>query len=70
MALRFSCAFLVGGALHSFLASASASADSPNKPYIAPYSTNPANSRVYFDVAEQGGRSFFGMTSQDPIGRI
>ncbi|KPA74018.1 putative mitochondrial cyclophilin 5, putative (CYP5) [Leptomonas pyrrhocoris] len=70
MALRFSCAFLAGGALHSYFAAPNMSAAAANRPYVAPYGTNPSNSRVFFDVAEQGGGSFFGMASQDPIGRI
>lgn len=70
MALRFSCAFLVGGALHACLAAPSASAAPAQKPYITPYGTNPSNSRVFFDVAEKTGGSFFGLASQDAIGRV
>ncbi|KAG5471548.1 hypothetical protein GH5_01348 [Leishmania sp. Ghana 2012 LV757] len=70
MALRFSFALMAGGALHSCLASPRANAASASKPYLTPYPTNPHNSRVFFDVAEEGGSSFFGMTTQVPIGRI
>ncbi|KAK7197791.1 cyclophilin 5 [Novymonas esmeraldas] len=73
MALRFSCAVLAGGALHSLLAAPSASAAGAAKPYVTPYQTNPRNSCVFFDVAEQGGGggfSFFGASTQEPIGRI
>jgi peptidylprolyl isomerase len=70
MAIRFSCAFLVGGALHSYFAAPSASAAPTSKPYLAPYSINPSNSRVYLDVAEEAGRTFFGTASQEAIGRI
>ncbi|CBZ29059.1 putative cyclophilin [Leishmania mexicana MHOM/GT/2001/U1103] len=70
MALRFSCALLAGSAMHSYLASSSANAAPASKPYLTPYATNPRNSRVFFDVAEQGGSSFFGMATQESIGRI
>ncbi|KAG5471234.1 hypothetical protein LSCM1_01307 [Leishmania martiniquensis] len=70
MALRFSLALVAGGALHSYVASPSALTASESKPYMAPYATNPRNSRVFFDVAAQGSPSFFGMATQEPIGRI
>lgn len=70
MTLRFTSAVLAGGVFHSLTAPSSASAAGASKPYLAPYTTNPSNSLVYFDVAEQSGSSFFGMASHDPIGRI
>ncbi|KAG5497480.1 hypothetical protein JKF63_03743 [Porcisia hertigi] len=70
MVLRFSCALLTGGALHSCLVPPSTNAASAGKSYLPPYVTNPRNSRVFFEVAAQGGSSFFGMATQEPIGRI
>ncbi|CAJ1031221.1 Cyclophilin type peptidyl-prolyl cis-trans isomerase/CLD, putative [Leishmania lindenbergi] len=70
MALRFLCALVAGGALHSYVVSPSAAAASASRPYLTPYATNPRNSRVFFDVAEQGRSSFFGVAAHEPIGRI
>lgn len=72
MVLRFSGAVLAGGALHSYLNTPTAAAATAGKPYLAPYPNNPRNSRVFFDVAEQSGSSFFGMatTTQELIGRV
>lgn len=67
MALRFISALVVGGAAHSYYAAAATASGT----YVQPYPTNPANTKVFLDVAEQAGSKFFGMMKEDkPIGRL
>lgn len=68
MALRFGCALLLGGVVNAWSSHSVAHAA---ESYLQPYPTNPSNSQVFFDVAQDDGSSFFGFKKEQlPIGRI
>ncbi|EPY30508.1 peptidylprolyl isomerase [Angomonas deanei] len=66
MALKALGAAAFGALVHSYRNTAAQASTA----YLQPYPTNPDNSKVFFDVVEQTGYSFFGGTSEATIGRI
>ncbi|ORC87500.1 cyclophilin-type peptidyl-prolyl cis-trans isomerase [Trypanosoma theileri] len=67
MPLRFSSAFFLGGAMKLLVSGTVYAAAAA---YVPPYPQNSHNSVVFLDTAVQEGRTWFGTSSTEPIGRV